>query len=260
ITTNSPPSRRNSACRRETVTSSRKMSLSGCRPALVVSWSSRNRDPAFGPRLTTSSADPPGSASTPATEDSGGLSWSSGSARKSARKTEVCSGVRSGVRSGGVPGPSFVLTWAPQGTGVDRRTTYRAGTGPRVPAVGPVPAAVRRLLLDELPVAAGVQQGLQRARIGQPDLDHQSIPVRVGVDQLRRRVELAVAGHHLPREWHEDVRDALRGLDLAHRVSGRDRLPHLGQPNEHHVPHLLLGVVRNSDPDGVRARSLHPLV
>ena len=45
---------------RLTVTSSRKMSLSGCRPADVVGWSSRNREPALGPRLTTSSAEPAG--------------------------------------------------------------------------------------------------------------------------------------------------------------------------------------------------------
>src|SRR6476469_2068905 len=40
------------------------MSLSGCRPAVVTSWSSRNLLPALGPRLTTSSADPAGSDST----------------------------------------------------------------------------------------------------------------------------------------------------------------------------------------------------
>src|SRR6478672_1200989 len=40
------------------------MSLSGWRPAVVTSWSSRKRLPAFGPRLTTSSADPAGSDST----------------------------------------------------------------------------------------------------------------------------------------------------------------------------------------------------
>src|SRR4051794_20228393 len=40
------------------------MSLSGCRPAVVTSWSSRKRLPAFGPRLTTSSAEPAGSDST----------------------------------------------------------------------------------------------------------------------------------------------------------------------------------------------------
>ena len=34
------------------------MSLSGWRPAVVTSWSSRKRLPAFGPRLTTSSAEP----------------------------------------------------------------------------------------------------------------------------------------------------------------------------------------------------------
>jgi hypothetical protein len=39
------------------------MSDSGCRPAVVTSASSRKRLPAFGPRLTTSSALPGGSAS-----------------------------------------------------------------------------------------------------------------------------------------------------------------------------------------------------
>src|SRR5579884_2609578 len=34
--------------------SSRKMSLSGCRPTRVSGWSSTNFDPALGPRLTTS--------------------------------------------------------------------------------------------------------------------------------------------------------------------------------------------------------------
>jgi len=58
------PYRENSACRRETVTSSRKMSLSGWRPADVRSLSSRNRLPALGPRLTSSNAVPGGNAST----------------------------------------------------------------------------------------------------------------------------------------------------------------------------------------------------
>src|SRR3954453_18269890 len=62
-TTNCPSRRMNSACLRETVTSSRKMSLSGRRPAVVRSASSRNRAPAFGPRWTTSRADCSGSAS-----------------------------------------------------------------------------------------------------------------------------------------------------------------------------------------------------
>src|SRR6476620_5577707 len=80
------------------------MSLSGGRPALVVERSSRKREPAFGPRLTTSSAEPAGSASTPATDCS--RAGGSDSVRKSARKTDVVSG----ARSGGTPGPSFVVT------------------------------------------------------------------------------------------------------------------------------------------------------
>jgi hypothetical protein len=73
-------------------------------PALVDARSSRKREPALGPRLTTSRAEPAGSDSTPET----GWSWAGASAseRKSARKTEVVSG----ERSGGTPGPSFVVT------------------------------------------------------------------------------------------------------------------------------------------------------
>ena len=65
-TENSPPSRVNTAWRRDTVTSSRKISLSLCRPAVTSSWSSRNRLPALGPFCTTSIALPVGSASTAA--------------------------------------------------------------------------------------------------------------------------------------------------------------------------------------------------
>src|SRR5690625_403278 len=56
-----PPSwARNSACRRETVTSSRKMSAVGWRPARVRSVSSRKRAPAVGPRWTMRRAWPGG--------------------------------------------------------------------------------------------------------------------------------------------------------------------------------------------------------
>src|SRR5690242_14194346 len=44
--------------------SSRTMSLSAWRPTDVTGRSSRNRDPALGPRLTTSSPEPLGSPST----------------------------------------------------------------------------------------------------------------------------------------------------------------------------------------------------
>src|SRR5699024_3041286 len=61
VTVKVSPLRWNSACRRETVTSSRKISLSGCRPACTTSSSRRNREPEPGPRCTTSSACPEGS-------------------------------------------------------------------------------------------------------------------------------------------------------------------------------------------------------
>src|SRR5699024_8613372 len=65
-TVNWPASPVNSACLRETVTSSRKMSAAGSRPAVTRGASSRNRAPAFGPCWTISSAECGGSASTAA--------------------------------------------------------------------------------------------------------------------------------------------------------------------------------------------------
>ncbi|EUA42615.1 hypothetical protein I553_6475 [Mycobacterium xenopi 4042] len=68
----------------------------GMPAAEVVGWSSRNRDPAFGPRLTTSSAEPAGSPSTPETAVSAPASaGASSSLRKSERKTDVVSTVTS---------------------------------------------------------------------------------------------------------------------------------------------------------------------
>ncbi|COY07017.1 Uncharacterised protein [Mycobacterium tuberculosis] len=61
-----------------------------------MAWSSRNRDPALGPRLTTSNAEPGGSPSTPETALSvPACAGASSSLRKSARKTEVVSTVTS---------------------------------------------------------------------------------------------------------------------------------------------------------------------
>src|SRR6202011_3449582 len=60
---NWPFSKRNSAWWRLTVTSSRKISAPGCRPAQATGWCSRNREPALGPRLTTTSAEPLGNSS-----------------------------------------------------------------------------------------------------------------------------------------------------------------------------------------------------
>ena len=51
----------NTACFRETLTSSKKISLLLARPTLVWSASSKKRDPAWGPRLTMSKAQLAGS-------------------------------------------------------------------------------------------------------------------------------------------------------------------------------------------------------
>src|ERR1700757_3632723 len=90
-TRNSPLCKWNSAWRRLTVTSSRKMSLSGCRPADVTGWSSKNREPAFGPRLTTTTPAPLGKPSTAAARSVSAAADVRSSFSKSARKTEVVS-------------------------------------------------------------------------------------------------------------------------------------------------------------------------
>src|SRR3984893_8479867 len=95
-TWNSSFSRRSSACRRLTVTSSRKMSLPGCRPTDVTGRSSRNWDPALGPRFTTTSAEPGGSPSTGDRAVGPHVGRASGSLRKLARgNAEVVSIVTS---------------------------------------------------------------------------------------------------------------------------------------------------------------------
>jgi hypothetical protein len=68
------------------------MSLSGCRPAVVTSWSSRNRLPALGPRLTTSRAEPGGSASTAPACSSPGSSPGIPSSKAPGWKIDVASG------------------------------------------------------------------------------------------------------------------------------------------------------------------------
>src|SRR6202041_1026052 len=108
MTRNWPCFRWNSAWRRLTAMSSRKMPLSGWRPADVTGWSSKNREPALGPRVTMSSAEPLGKSSTSHIGPSAlaGAAASS-SPRKSSRKAEVVSVATS---SGG-PSLSLRLTY-----------------------------------------------------------------------------------------------------------------------------------------------------
>jgi hypothetical protein len=87
--------------------SSRKMSLSGWRPAVTVSLSSRKRLPALGPRRTTSMAVFSRSSSTGATTSS-----STSASRSWAARLIVV------VESSGVvtsAAPQFAQKWAPSG-------------------------------------------------------------------------------------------------------------------------------------------------
>jgi hypothetical protein len=85
------------------VMSSRKMSLSGCRPADVTGRSSRNLDPALGPRFTTSSPAPLGDPSTPHTRLGGG------SGRNVGLAEQVGAESRGGVPHAGVGSLVVVL-------------------------------------------------------------------------------------------------------------------------------------------------------
>src|SRR5580704_11612307 len=90
------------------------MSLSGWRPAVVRSLSSRNRLPAFGPRMTSSRALPGGSA--PNDSESGNRSSASSPSSVRPRDiVEVVSPGRAGVLV--AAGPAGIP--APAGTGAD---------------------------------------------------------------------------------------------------------------------------------------------
>src|SRR3954447_12706878 len=278
------PLRVNVAWRRETVTSSRKISLSAWRPAVVTSLSRRNLLPAPGPRWTTSSAEPTGSASTAAA--STGLSWRSEEisevplmlmvAVESPTPTPAPGPVSSAGASVASFVPHYEQNFAPSGFALPQLVQYgiddRLLSNPQGraevdgfseptrqhPAVGSLPTYLGARpemgsgasLAERRLVRRGVHEGVDRGRVGGHDLVQPATTVRIAIDQLGGRVEALVDGHHLTLDGCVDVADRLGGLELTAGPTGRDRLADSGQGHVHDVAELVLGVVGDPDPDG----------
>src|SRR6476469_6238707 len=187
------------------------MSLSGWRPAVTLSRSSWNREPAFGPRLTTSRADPDDSPSTPRTS-----SLVSGSAdpNRPPAKIEVESDAAD-PRSLSVTRHSFISPWHCTRTVIPpsecaRLRVRQTGSGvdepPRASPVGTTVPCRSRLvhrgrgridrelqvdgrltasaLADRVRIPGRVEQFVDLSGVGELDLDHPAVAVRIGVDQL----------------------------------------------------------------------------
>ena len=211
------------------------MSLSGWRPAVVRSASSRKRAPAFGPRWTTSRAEPCGSAST-AARSSCGRPPPSGSPRRPAADQR-----HRGVRGSGTRCCDCVRRPAPG--------MICASSGERVPRLPIVPIVRERptLTLDvrlrthgfsrAAPairpahgrVSADRSRGTPPRRAArrpptgrQPELDHPALAVRVGVDRLGLPSSAVVAGGDRAGQRRVHLADALGRLHLAARLPGLD--------------------------------------
>src|SRR6476620_4660642 len=124
------------------------MTLSGCRPAVVTSWSSRNRLPALGPRLTTSRADPAGRDSTAPACASAADSTISGWSPVSSPPTLGITLVDSPTRSWDRADPHWAQKRLPSGFSWPHRVQCTLGLlrceGPPRPSKGPRAAGGRR--------------------------------------------------------------------------------------------------------------------
>ena len=261
----------NSACRRDTVTSSRKMSLSGCRPLVVTSWSSRNRAPALGPRRTTSSAMPGGSGPRP------------GPARRraSAALEHLVEGAH--VQRRGDVERGVLVVWARHANHLtDRRSVEQqphmrpvrlpvatvdlASLATRENFGSTGRAGATRTVLVGRTITRCVGDGFSPARSARCNPARragrssaagsagsisisQPVAVRVGVDQLGLVLELLVAGHHGAADRGVDLGDALGRLDLAERLARLHRGARLGQLDVDDVAERVLRVVGDADPD-----------
>src|SRR5829696_5864393 len=212
------------AWRRDTVTSSRKMSLSGWRPAETSSLSSTKRDPAPGPRFTTSTPAPSGRSSSP-------------TATSSSPPASASTGVR-------------VNVWSSPRTssGAPQDEQKLAPGGLRCPQLLQKTSATlrsRSSAVDEPAVALGVEQAVQLGGVLGLEDAQPAVAVGVLVQAFRGVGQVVVDLHHDAPHGGVDVGDGLGRLHLGER---RPRF-HLGadggQLHEDHVAQGVLGVVRD---------------
>src|SRR5665213_3191934 len=161
----------NSAWRRETVMSSRKMSLSGCRPARVTSDSSAYLIPVFGPRLTTNMPTPRGSSSRPTA-----VASSTPSLMSSTGRTDMV--VSEDETASAEPHDEQKLT--PIGF---RCPQLWQNTSLTVVALFPSLLLGRcgepTSVVGELPIGSGVQQPLDRRWVSGDDLADPALAIRI---------------------------------------------------------------------------------
>src|SRR3954452_22875344 len=167
------------------------MSLSGWRPAVVTSWSSRNRLPAFGPRLTTSSAEPAGRDSTAPAWASAAASAISGASPVSTPPTFGITLVDSPTRSWERADPHWAQKRLPSGFSWPHRVQCTSvSSGARGPAAGLGTGRTRPA--DDGP--DGPSRGGRRGRGGGPWSWNQPVGPRVN-RTYRVRNARSPAGH-----------------------------------------------------------------
>src|SRR3954451_10243868 len=100
-------------------------------------------------------------------------------------------------------------------------------------------------------VGGGVEQAVGLGLVGELDLDHPAVAVRIVVDVLGRVAQAEVDLDDLAAERRDDVRDRLDGLDLSVGLPGGDGRADLRRVEEHDFAQGVLGVPGDPEDGGV---------
>src|SRR6266852_7285756 len=119
--------------------------------------------------------------------------------------------------------------------------------------------SVLSLIGDERFVRSGIHQRLEFRRIGEAHLHQPSGSVRVGIDLLRRVLQLAVGFDHFTGDWSVNVADSFYGFDRAQGFSRGDLRAGFRKLDENDVAQFMLRGI--SDADGCHvALRINPFV
>src|SRR5215210_7478480 len=158
-------------------------------------------------------------------------------ARSRSRVYTSCSGLPGGRASGrprrtasGTASNSSSIEPTPMAASISRRSAS-------------VAEVYRLIALGEGGLVGGrIHQLLHLVYVRKADLDHPSAAVGILVDLLGRVGERLVDLDDLARQWRDDVRDRLHGLDLGVGLVLGDLGADRRRVEEHDLPELLLGV------------------
>src|SRR5690625_172589 len=122
------------------------------------------------------------------------------------------------------------------------------GPGPPPPRVGahsntPVESVTRSALADLFSILGWTEQALELTLIGDPDLDHPALSVRIAIDERGISVERLIDSYDLAGGRAVEITDCLHRLDRAKDSVLVEGVPHIWEFDEDDVTQLTLGII-----------------